>query len=119
TALAELEEAGAGLGRYLRALAPDPARLETVERRLAELSRLQKKYAGTVEDLIRKREEVGRELAMVEDGERGIAALITAAEDSERRASEWAARVGPARRRAAGKLARARQEELGQRRLQG
>ena len=119
TALAELEEAGAGLGRYLRALAPDPARLETVERRLAELSRLQKKYAGTVEDLIRKREEVGRELAMVEDGERGIAALITAAEDAERRASEWAGRLGAARRRAAVKLERAMTMELRQLALEG
>ena len=119
TALAELEEAGAGLGRYLRALAPDPARLETVERRLAELSRLQKKYAGTVEDLIRKREEVGRELAMVEDGERGIAALITAAEDAERRASEWAGRLGAARRRAAVKLERAMAMELRQLALEG
>src|SRR6516164_3458527 len=119
TALAELEEAGAELGRYLRALAPDPARLETVERRLAELSRLQKKYAGTVEDLIRKREELGGELAMVEDGERGIAALTTAAADAERRASEWAARLGAARRRAAVKLERAMAMELRQLALEG
>jgi DNA repair protein RecN (Recombination protein N) len=119
TALAELEEAGAELGRYLRALAPDPARLETVERRLADLSRLQKKYAGTVEDLIRKREELGGELAMVEDAERGLAALTTAAEDAERRESEWAARLGTARRRAAGKLERSMAMELRQLALEG
>src|SRR5262245_44219609 len=34
--LAELQEAGAQLGRYGRTLAPDPIRLESVERRLAE-----------------------------------------------------------------------------------
>src|SRR5262249_59188118 len=84
-----------------------------------ELSRLQKKYAGMVEDLIQKREEVGRELAMVEDGERGLAALTTAAQDAERRASEWAARLGAARRRAAAKLERAMAMELRQLALEG
>src|SRR5262249_59442379 len=107
TALAELEEAGGQLGRYLRALAPDPARLEIVERRLADLARLQKKYAGTIEELIGKRDALAEELAMVEDGERGIAALATAAEDAERRATEWAARLGAARRPAAARLERA------------
>jgi len=119
TALAELEEAGGQLGRYLRSLAPDPARLETVERRLADLARLQKKYAGTIEELIGKRDALAEELAMVEDGERGIAALATAAEDAERRATEWAARLGAARRRASARLERAMAMELRQLALAG
>jgi DNA repair protein RecN (Recombination protein N) len=118
-ALAELEEAGGQLGRYLRALAPDPQRLEAVERRLTELVGLQRKYAGTVDDLIAKREALAQELALAEDGERGIAALATAAGDAERRASEWAARLGAARRRAAARLERTMAMELRQLALEG
>src|SRR6266850_6252017 len=62
-ALAELEEAGSNLGRYARGLTPDAARLEAVEERLAQLARLRRKYAGTVEDLIRRRDELTTELA--------------------------------------------------------
>ena len=58
--LAELEDAGAQLGRYSRTLAPDPPRLESVERRLAELARLQKKYGGSVDDLVARRESLAR-----------------------------------------------------------
>src|SRR5437667_316485 len=43
-ALAELEEAGSELGRYVRELAPDPTRLEAIEERLAQLARLRRKY---------------------------------------------------------------------------
>ncbi len=105
--LAELEEAGAQLGRYLRALAPDPTRLETVERRLAELARLQRKYGGTVAELIERREQIARELALADEGEEGLAALAGAAEDAERQAREAAERLRAARRRAAAGLERA------------
>jgi len=105
-ALAELEEAGAQLGRYVRALAPDPVRLEAVERRLAELTRLQRKYGGSVEELIARREEIAGELALASEAEDGLAALRTVVEDGERRAREWAERLTVARRRAAAKLER-------------
>lgn len=113
-ALAELEEAGAQLGRYVRTLAPDPARLEAVERRLAELARLQKKYGRSVEDVIARREEIAHELALASEGEEGVAALTAAAGDAERDASEWATRLSAARRRAAGTLERAVESEFRQ-----
>src|SRR5438093_5237991 len=80
SALAELEEAGAALGRYLSGIAPDPARLEAVEQRLGELARLRRKYGGTVEDLIRRREEVVAELERAAGGGEALAALEAAAE---------------------------------------
>src|SRR5919198_6706620 len=61
SALAELEEAGVRLGRYARELTPDPSRLEALEERLAQLARLKRKFAGTVEDLIRRRDELAAE----------------------------------------------------------
>jgi DNA repair protein RecN (Recombination protein N) len=118
-ALAELEEAGAQLGRYVRTLAPDPARLEAVERRLAELARLRKKYGGSVEDVIARREDIARELTLAAEGEEGLIALATAAAVAEREAAEWAERLGVARRRAAGRLERAVEGEFRQVALEG
>jgi len=113
-ALAELEEAGEQLGRYVRTLAPDPARLEIVERRLAELARLQKKYGGSPEHLIARRDEIARELTVASEGAEGMAALTAAADDAEREAAAWAKRLAAARRRAARTLERSVEAEFRQ-----
>src|SRR5439155_1376181 len=68
SSLAELEEAGQSLGRYARELTPDGSRLEAVEERLAQLARLKRKFAGTVEDLIRRRDELMAEVDSVAGG---------------------------------------------------
>src|SRR5438132_503649 len=68
SALAEVEEAGESLGRYARELAPDANRLDAMEERLAQLAHLKRKYAGTVEDLIRRREELTADLDGIESG---------------------------------------------------
>jgi DNA repair protein RecN (Recombination protein N) len=118
-ALAELEEAGAQLGRYARSLAPDPARLETVERRLAELARLQRKYGGSVADLVARREALARELELAAEGEGGTAALATTVEHADREAREAADTLSAARRRAGGELERRAEAELRQLALEG
>ncbi len=118
-ALAELEEAGAQLGRYVRTLAPDPVRLEAVEHRLAELTRLQKKYGRSVEDVIARRDDIARELALASEGEEGLIALATAAERAERQAAEWAERLRGARRRAARRLEHDVETEFRQVALEG
>ncbi|TMB45283.1 MAG: DNA repair protein RecN [Deltaproteobacteria bacterium] len=112
SALAELEEAGAALGRYLSGIAPDPARLEAVEQRLGELARLRRKYGGTVEDLIRRREEVVAELERAAGGGEALAALEAAAESGRRAAAEWAGRLSVERRRVARELERDLGREL-------
>src|SRR5262249_54793359 len=61
SALAELEEASGALSRYARTLRPDPARLDAIDDRLGELSRLKRKYGGTIQDLIARPHELGRE----------------------------------------------------------
>jgi len=110
--LAELEDAGAQLGRYSRTLAPDPPRLESVERRLAELGRLQKKYGGSVDDLVARRESLAAELALASEGEDGLTALVTAAAQAEGQAREAADRLSAARRRAGGQLEQRVEAEL-------
>jgi DNA repair protein RecN (Recombination protein N) len=111
-ALAELEEAGSNLGRYARGLTPDPARLEAVEERLGLLARLRRKYAGTVEDLIRRRDELTGELARVEGGSEAMVELEAAVETARRSAAEWAGRLSVERRRVARDLERALPGEL-------
>jgi len=118
-ALAQLEDAGGQLGRYVRGLAPDPARLEVVERRLAELSRLQKKYGGSVEDLLRTRDALAAELARATAGDEELVELATAAEGAEREARAAAERLSARRREAAKRLERAVQAEFRELALDG
>jgi DNA repair protein RecN (Recombination protein N) len=112
-ALAELEEAGSNLGRYARGLTPDPARLDAVEERLAQLARLRRKYAGTVEELIRRRDELTGELGRIAGGTDALVELEAAVEAARRAAAEWAGRLSVERRRAARDLGRALPGELG------
>src|SRR5213593_2557972 len=111
-ARAEVEEAGESLGRYARELAPDANRLDAMEERLAQLARLKRKYAGTVEDLIRRREELTAELKGIESGGEIRAELEAAAEAARRAAAEWAGRLSVERRRVARDLCRALVAEL-------
>jgi len=112
SALAEVEEAGESLGRYARELAPDANRLDAMEERLAQLARLKRKYAGTVEDMIRRREELTAELDGIESGGEAMAELEAAAEAARRAAAEWAGRLSVERRRVARDLCRALVAEL-------
>src|SRR5205823_5535671 len=97
---------------YRSGIAPDPARLEAVEQRLGELARLRRKYGGTVEDLIRRREEVVAELERAAGGGEALAALEAAAESGRRAAAEWAGRLSVERRRVARELERDLGREL-------
>jgi len=112
SALAELEEAGQSLGRYARELTPDASRLEAVEERLTQLARLKRKFAGTVEDLIRRRDELAAELHGVESGGEALAEREAAAEAARRAAAEWAGRLSIERRRVARDMSRALAAEL-------
>jgi DNA repair protein RecN (Recombination protein N) len=112
TALAEVEEAGAGLGRHLRTLTPDPERLEAIEQRLALIARLSRKYNRSLEELLRRRDEVAAEVEAAGAGEGDVATLEAAAEAARRAAVEWAGRLSVERRRVARDLTRALVSEL-------
>jgi DNA repair protein RecN (Recombination protein N) len=110
--LAELEEAGSALGKYLQGVAPDPERLEAIEERLAELARLKRKYGGTLEDLVRRRDELAAELAAVGGGDETLDALQADVDAAERDALAWAKRLSVERRRVARDLERGLVGEL-------
>ncbi|HWP65470.1 MAG TPA: DNA repair protein RecN [Candidatus Limnocylindria bacterium] len=112
SALAELEDAGRALGRYLHDLAPDPAKLAAVEDRLSELGRLKRKYGGSLDEVLRKRDEVANELAALGDGDGMLAPLQAEVDAAEKDALDWAKRLAVERRRVAKQLERALTMEL-------
>jgi DNA repair protein RecN (Recombination protein N) len=112
SSLAELEEASGALSRYSRTLRPDPSRLDTIDERLAELSRLKRKYGGTIQDLIARRDELRRELDAAQNVDDALRALVTEVEAAEKDAITWAKRLAVERRRVAHSLERSVATEL-------
>jgi DNA repair protein RecN (Recombination protein N) len=112
-ALIGVEEAAHELRHYLSRLEADPARLETVETRLAAIERLKRKYGGTIEEILRFHADVTARLAAVEHaGERreALRARIAALEAEYR---ERALKLRALRQRAARKLEKQVEAELG------
>ena len=82
SARVNLEEAAHGLRGYAERIEADPARLEQIENRLAELNRLKRKYGGTIESaletLARSRAEIAELESMEENKGRAEAELANA-----------------------------------------
>jgi DNA repair protein RecN (Recombination protein N) len=98
-AAAQLEEANMELRRYAEKMHFDPAALEQLEDRLAELQRLKRKYNGRIEDVLRRQQEAEAELQAIDRGESELPELERAFEAA--RESAW---------RAAGTLSLERQK---------
>src|SRR4029077_2786013 len=73
----------------------------------------------TVDDLIRRRDEIGAELAALESEGEDLAELEAAVEAARRSAAEWAGRLSIERRRVARDLARTVPGELAALALEG
>lgn len=112
SALAELEEASGALSRYARTLRPDPARLDAIDDRLNELSRLKRKYGGAIADLIARRDELARELEATQNVDEDLRKLVNEVEAAEKDAITWAKRLAVERRRVAHALERSVATEL-------
>jgi DNA repair protein RecN (Recombination protein N) len=112
SARANLEEAARALAGYAEKIEADPARLEQVESRLQELTRLKRKYGGSIDEALRTLEKSRAELAEVE----GAAESRTAAEaELERALAELVAaakELGAARASGAAELKRRMEAEL-------
>jgi DNA repair protein RecN (Recombination protein N) len=66
SAHANLEEAARTLAAYAARIEADPKRLEEIENRLQELTRLKRKYGGSIESAIEALERSRREIAELE-----------------------------------------------------
>lgn len=79
----ELGEIASSLREYTESVEHDPAALDETERRLQQLGDLQRKYGPTIEDVLRTREQAAAELALLDDGEEGLARLQAAVAAAE------------------------------------
>jgi len=112
SARANLEEAARTLGAYASKIEADPARLEEIDNRLQELTRLKRKYGGSIdtalETLERSRAEIG-ELEGIGESKAQVEAAMEAALDE---LVAHANKLSSIRKRAAADLGRKMEAEL-------
>ena len=108
----ETTDVAAEVRRYVEVLDSDPARLEAIESRLAELEAVKRKYGGSIEAALEERQRLETQLGATEDLESALAAAE--AERAGRRDSLEAAAAGlsSARAGSASRLAKAVAAEL-------
>jgi DNA repair protein RecN (Recombination protein N) len=107
-----LADVGAELGGYLQALDADPARLDAVLARQAELKQLTRKYAADVDGVLAWAQQAQRRLAGLDISEDALAALAARRDELAAELAGHAAQVGAARRDAAAALGEAVTAEL-------
>jgi DNA repair protein RecN (Recombination protein N) len=107
-----LVDVGAEIGSYLDGLEADPARLEQVLARQAELKALTRKYAADVDGVLAWAEEAEAKLAGLDTSEEALAELATRRDGLAVQLAEQAAEVSEARSKAAEELAAAVTVEL-------
>jgi DNA repair protein RecN (Recombination protein N) len=111
-AVAVLADVGGELGGYLDRLDADPARLEQVLARQAELKQLTKKYAADVDGVLAWADDARDRLSGMDTSEEALAALAARRDELAVELAEHAAAVSAARQEAAVGLAAAVSEEL-------
>ncbi|MDH5676602.1 MAG: DNA repair protein RecN [Myxococcales bacterium] len=109
---AQLEDVARELGAYARRVSLDEERLAEVEDRLDGLSRLMRKYGGSLEAVLAHRERAEQELAALEHSEQRREELEATARAAEAEVAAVARKLSKARARAARKLGQAISEEL-------
>jgi DNA repair protein RecN (Recombination protein N) len=112
SALAQIEEAGLWIGRYAGRIENDPERLAAIEARIAEISRLARKYdvpADTLADLCLR---VDAELADMDLNDAALAQERQRFTVAEREAAQWAGKLSVERRRAKKEIERRMDAEL-------
>jgi len=111
-AAAVLADVGAELGDYLQSLDADPARLDTVLARQAELKQLTRKYAADVDGVLAWAEQASRRLDGLDTSEGALAALAARRDALVVELADHAAQISAARHAAAAELGKAVTGEL-------
>jgi DNA repair protein RecN (Recombination protein N) len=108
----QLEDLAFFLRSYASDIDASPARLQEVEDRLALLERLKKKHGGTLDDVIRRGEELRRERHDIEHATERAAALDRELDDTRARYRQAAAALSAKRRDAASRFSSALEAAL-------
>jgi len=103
-AAAVLGDVGADLTGYLDALNADPARLEQVLSRQADLKRLTRKYAADIDGVLAWADQARQRLGVLDTSEEAIAALTTQRDELATELARYATALTKARTAAAQKL---------------
>jgi DNA repair protein RecN (Recombination protein N) len=109
----ELDEARLLLARYQTELEPDPARLEQVEARLAELRRLDTRYGPGEVAILEHLERARVELSSISGGELRLRELEVELGEAERALAQASLALCKSRRHAAEELGSTVERELG------
>ncbi len=109
----EVRDLAARAADYLAELEIDPRRLSSVEEKIGRLEALRRKYGRSVEDMLAHREQVEAELASLVGADVRIRELESERDQSIAAANEASSTLSRARARAAKKLAKAVEAELG------
>lgn len=112
SAKAQIDEAARSLGRYSRSVHADPEKLSDLEDRLQKLSRLKRKYGGSIESILEHHRKVKEELDNLEQGESRVAELERIVESSREKAAKVAKKLSIGRKNAASALGEAISAEL-------
>lgn len=107
-----VQEATHELRHYLGNLEADPARLETVESRLAQIEKLKRKYGGSIEEILAFLDDVRARLNAVETAGERRESLRAAIQEAEKAFREQALQLRALREKAARKLERSVEAEL-------
>lgn len=109
----EIEEVARTLSHYGHRIEVDPNRLQEVEERQASIRRLCKKYGGAVDVVLARKAAMEAELLSMDSSEERLAALAAEVKVLEAKALKEAGRLTKARQKAAVKLRKAIEAELG------
>jgi len=107
-----IEDLVDGLRSYLSSTQPDEKRLEAVEERLDKLNKLKRKYGGTLEAVISKRESIEEELAGIENMAEKIHEIETRLSQLHVKLTDWALTLSEKREQTATSLAKKVIDEL-------
>lgn len=107
-----LDDVAAELAAHVDGLAADPARLEEVQRRRAELTHLARSHGGTVADVLAWAQDADRRLLDLDGGEDRLAELRDRLAALEQQQTDLAARLTAGRTAAADRLAETVTTEL-------
>ncbi|MGI8857485.1 MAG: DNA repair protein RecN [Thermomicrobiales bacterium] len=107
-----LEDVAATVRTYRDTVEDNPARLAEVEERLALIRDLERKYGGTIEEVLRFGDEASRELAMIEGSEERLLQLREEESRLLRQIGERASKLSQSRHKAANRLAKAIEQQI-------
>jgi DNA repair protein RecN (Recombination protein N) len=111
-AYVNLKEASREMGRRGDPGDFDPRRLEAVSERLHQIGRLKKKYGGSVEAILEKKEELAERRASFEGKEERLSALDRRVREEEKVALELSSRLTELRRAGAAALEKSVESEF-------